>query len=210
MISAHLESLDLLRKTRGTTLELVRDLNQAQSDYVPAPGKWSVGEVLDHLLLAEKLYRDSIATLIELERAGRRPVISKSFSEIDTSIAYLPKSVLPFLDVPFTLLNIVVPPVVREAMATFRGLPAQTPRVAVPSAGKRVGDLRNALRASIEGTAQLLKDNPSIDYRKLRYRHPLLGDNNVAQLIRIVSFHEQRHHQQIRDILSSRTFPQAA
>jgi hypothetical protein len=127
MNSAHLESLDLLRKTRGTTLELVRDLNQTQSDYVPAPGKWSIGEVLDHLLLAEKLYRDSIATLIQLEKAGLRPVISKSFSEIDTSIAYLPKSVLPFLDVPFTLLNIVVPRWCVKPWLPFAGCPHRHP-----------------------------------------------------------------------------------
>jgi hypothetical protein len=104
----------------------------------------------------------------------------------------------------------MVPPAIRELMATFRWLPAQNPKVAEPAPGKPIGGLRNDLRASIDATAQLLKDNPSIDFRRLRYQHPLLGDNNVAQLIRIVSFHEQRHHEQIRDILKSRTFPQAA
>ena len=210
MITEHLEAIDMLRRTRGATIELVNNLTQTQADHVVAPGKWSVGQVIDHLLLAERLYRDSIATLIELELSGKRPVISKSFADIDTSIAYLPKSVLPFLDLPFTMLNMVVPPMVREAMATFRWLPAQNPKVAEPVAGKPIHELRNALSASIQATAKLIKDNPSIDFRKLRYQHPLLGDNNVPQLIRIVNFHELRHQQQIRDILKSRTFPQAA
>jgi uncharacterized damage-inducible protein DinB len=66
------QSLDLLRSTRAETLRLCAGVTQEQSEFMPAPEKWSVGEVLDHLLLAEKLYRDIFATLIELQKSGRR------------------------------------------------------------------------------------------------------------------------------------------
>jgi hypothetical protein len=45
--------LDLLGTTRQRTLELSEGLTQAQIEFPPAAGQWSVGEVLDHLLLAE-------------------------------------------------------------------------------------------------------------------------------------------------------------
>ena len=49
-----------------------------------------------------------------------------------------------------------------------------------------------------------------LDYRELRYQHPLMGDNNVLQILRILSLHERRHHSQIQDIFRSRQFPKAA
>lgn len=210
MNTAHLDSLELLRATRLTTLSLTRDLTQAQVDFRPAADAWSVGQVLDHLLIAEKLYRDSIAELIQMSKDGRRPVIRKGFKDIDTSIAYIPKSLLPFLDVPFTILNMFVPPFVRETMAELRLLPAQNPKIAEPASGRPIGELRDALRDSFDDTAALLKANPNLDYRAMRYHHPLLGENNVAQLLRIVAFHERRHQAQIRDILRSRALPKAA
>jgi hypothetical protein len=61
------QSLDMLRLTRARTLRLCAGMTQAQSDYSPAVGKWSAGEVLDHLLLAEKLYRDIFVRLIQMQ-----------------------------------------------------------------------------------------------------------------------------------------------
>jgi uncharacterized damage-inducible protein DinB len=203
-------ALALLRDTRTRTLDAVADLTQQQSDFRPAPDRWSVGEVLDHLLIAERMYRDVIGQLIELEKAGRRPVITHSFSDVNTSIAYIPKAFLPFLEVPFTMLNLFVPSFVREAMAEFRLIPAQRPTVAEPVRGKPVGELRDALRQSFEQTATLLRANPRLDYARMRYRHPLLGDNNVMQVLRIVTMHERRHQSQIREILRAREFPKAA
>ncbi|HEX3555624.1 MAG TPA: DinB family protein [Thermoanaerobaculia bacterium] len=45
-------ALDQLAQARAQTLALVQPLSQEELDRAPAPGKWSVGEVLDHLFLA--------------------------------------------------------------------------------------------------------------------------------------------------------------
>ena len=204
------EPLEFLRLTRNGTLALVSGLTQAQADYDPGAGGWTVGQVLDHLLLAEKLYRDLISRLIDLEKSGRRPVIREGFREVNTSIAYIPKSVLPFLEVPLTVFNLFVPPFVREIMTEFRVLPAQNPDVAVPAKGRPIDQLRQALKQSCADTAALLGANPAVNYRRLRYSHPLMGDNHVLNILRIVSFHERRHQSQIRDVLALRDFPKAA
>jgi len=38
----------------------------------------------------------------------------------------------------------------------------------------------------------------------------MLGDNNLLQILRIVSLHERRHQSQIQDVLHSRQFPKVA
>ena len=202
--------LELLRRTRAGTLRLCSGISQAQSEFAPGPGKWSVGEVLDHLLLAEKFYRQVFAQLIDLQKSGARPVISSGFSQVNTSVAGIPKSFLPMLEVPFTIFNMFVPSAVREAMTQFRIMPAQNPDMATPEKGKLLEDLKSALSSSFEETALVFHSSPLLNYRRMRYRHPLMGDNNALQLLRIVALHERRHQSQIEDILRSRQFPKVA
>jgi hypothetical protein len=44
----------------------------------------------------------------------------------------------------------------------------------------------------------------------MRYQHPIMGSNNVLQMLRIMALHERRHQSQIRDILRSRQFSMVA
>ena len=62
--------LKLLRSIRSHTLALVQGLSQEQIDFSPPSGEWSLGESVDHLLLAEQIFRAEIAALIELATHG--------------------------------------------------------------------------------------------------------------------------------------------
>jgi hypothetical protein len=210
MIPMYERDLNSFRAVRAETLRLVQGLGQGQLDFTPVAGKWSAGEVLDHLLLAEKLYRDLIAQLIDLSKAGRAPLIEKGFEDVNTSILFIPPSLLPFLSVPFTVLNMFVPDFVRQAMTKFRIMPVQRPDIADPRKGRPGAELRDDLRVSIAATEALLAANRSLDYSRMRYRHPLTGDNNVLQVFRILANHEQRHQSQLKEILNSKAFPKAA
>jgi hypothetical protein len=147
------------------------------------------------------LYRDIFARLIQMQKAGQRPVIHISFDEVNTSIAFIPKAMLPMLEIPFTILNLFVPTRVRETMVQFRFLPAHNPDVAVPQKGKSIVELRSALSAWYEETAALLNANPG---------HPLMCDNTVLDSLRVIALHEKRHQAQIDDILRSRQFSKVA
>jgi hypothetical protein len=204
------QSLEMLGLARAETLRLCAGLTQQQSDFSPGVGKWSIGEVLDHLLLAEKLFRGIYLKLIQMQKSGQRPVIRVGFDEVNTRIGYIPKAVMPMLEIPFTMMNLFIPTAVREVMTQFRILPAQNPDAAAPQNGKPVDELHSALTVSYEETAALLRANPGLNYREMRYIHPLMGDNNVLQSLRIVALHERRHQGQIRDILHSRRFPKVA
>lgn len=203
-------NLNLFRTVRRDTCDVADRLSQTQLDFTPGAGKWSAGEVLDHLLLADKLYREVIAQLIDLDKAGREPLVEKGFDEVNTSVMFIPKELLPYATAPFTLLNMVIPDFVRETMTVFRILPAQNPDIAQPRKGRAAEELRADLRTSFDSLEALFKGNPALDYRRMRYKHPLMGDNNVLQVLRILAFHERRHQSQMEDIARSRAFPKAA
>jgi uncharacterized damage-inducible protein DinB len=202
--------LDLFRATRQRTLELTQGLSQAQTEFSPGLGRWSVGEVLDHLLLAEALNRREIAQLIDLAKSGQRPYLNRTFADLNVSIAFIPKAMLPFFEVPFWLLNMLVPSFVRELMTRYRLVPAQNPDVGTPRQGRPIDDLRQELRSSLQETEALFEANPTLDYRAMIHQHPLTGVNNVLQLLRFVASHEQRHQSQISEVLGLPGFPRAA
>jgi len=184
-------------------------LLQAQSEFAP-PAKWSTGEVLHHLLLSDNLYRRNFTRLIELQQSGQRPVLRSSFADLNPSIAYIPKSLLPMLEIPFTVANLFVPNVLRETMTQFRLLPAQNPDITTPKKGQPVSELRASLQSAYDEIAALFEANPELDYRVMRYQHPILGSNSVLQMLRIAAMHERRHQSQIQDLLCSPQFAKVA
>jgi uncharacterized damage-inducible protein DinB len=202
--------LALFRATRDRTLELSEGLTQAQIDFSPGAGQWSVGEVLDHLLLVEALNRPEIAELIDLEKSGRRPYLKRTFADVNVSMAFIPKSMLPSLAVPFRLLNMMVPRFAREFMTRYRLVPAQSPDAGTPRRGRSIDELRQELHASLQEMVALFEAHPTLDYAAMIHQHPLLGVNNAVQLLRLVALHEQRHQSQISDILRHPGFPRAA
>jgi hypothetical protein len=199
--------LQLFCSVRGETRRLAEGLTQEQAEFAPAPRKWSVGEILDHLLLSEGIYREKFRQLIMLHKAGRTAVVRSSFGEIDTSVLFIPKSILPLLNVPFSIFNLFVPPFVREIMTQYPLMPAQNPDSATPRKGRSVAELHSELESSLKETQALFEANPDLDYRRMRFSHPLLGDNHALQVLRILALHERRHQSQIRGVFKTNGFP---
>ena len=201
------ESLEMLRTTRAQTLAMVQELSQSEMDYQPEPGKWSVGEVLDHLILGQRLNLCYIAEVIAMKAAGKPPVLRLSSTDVDVSIGYIPKRLLPALEVPFTVLNLFLPSGVRDFMTRNPLIPAQNPEVTNPRHARLAEELRNDLISSLKETEALLDSHSDLDYGEMVIQHPLLGNNNVPELLRFLALHEQRHQSQIKDILGSSGFP---
>ena len=201
------ESLEMFRSTRSRTMALADQLSQEQLNFTPATGKWSPGEVLDHLLRAERVNRDQIAELITLRKSQQKPFVKRTFADMNVSVAYIPKSLLPIFEVPFTLLNTFVPVGFREFITRNRLVPAQSPDIAIPRRGRSATDLREELASSFAETENLFNANPDLDYGEMSIQHPLMGTNSVPELLRFMAFHEQRHQNQINNIIASPQFP---
>lgn len=197
------ESLAELRATRGRTLGMAEGLTQTQLDRVPASGGWSAGEVLDHVLLAERTNRGQLDSLVGLARTGRRTELRLTFADVNVSVAFLPRTVLPLLEAPLTLANAFVPDCLRTYLTRNRLVPFRNPDQATPRRGRSGAQLRRELQDSLRETEALFQKNPDLDYGGMFVQHPLLGRYDVPGLLRFMSAHEQRHQSQLADVISA-------
>jgi len=202
--------LEQLRATRECTLALVDGLSQAQTEFAASSKAWSVGEVLDHLVRADRLYREKFVQLIHLAQAGKPPVLRVSFAEVNTSIAYIPKPVLGLVEMPLSIMNSFVPKCLPETFVKYRLVPAQAPSIAEPTKGRELDALRADLRNAQQEMEALFSANAGLNFGSMRVIHPLMGDNNIPELLQFIATHEQRHQNQIRDILKLASFPRSA
>jgi uncharacterized damage-inducible protein DinB len=192
---------------RAATIRLVASLTQAQLDFSPKPGAWSVGEVLDHLLLAEAMWREEIALLIEMKRAGRRPYLRRTFADVNVSPLGLPDVVLQWLDLPFTIANVFIPAFVRDLATEYVVIPARNPNRATPRPRRAAADLRAELLTSQAHLRDLLSANADLDFREMVSEHPLMGANNVPAILAFLARHERRHQSQIARVKADSRFP---
>lgn len=197
-------------RTRERTLATVARLTQPESDFAPRPGRWSIGEVLDHLRLAEDLYRGEVSRLVDLKRSGRRPYIRRTTADINVAPAFVPDAAMRWLGRPLTMMNAFVPDAVRDTLIQYAMLPARNPDAATPRAGRPIGELRRELEAGIAATRALFQQNADLDFRELISEHPLMGVSDGLRVLRFLDLHEQRHQAQIARVTADARFPRRA
>lgn len=200
-------NLDQLRAVRARTIALIQDLSQEQLDYVPAPGEWSLGEVVDHLILSEQFLRGDIALLIERAKTGQTPYLYRSFAEFNARPAFLPVCALPWIETPLTFFSMFLPASLREYAVRNSPVRALAPDITLPHPGKPKAALYEALGAMLHETEILFASNPSLDYDNMRHQHPLFGVQTVPQLLRTLWLHEQAHQDQMARVVASPQFP---
>lgn len=203
------DDLRKLEETRRRSLDICASLSQAQMDFSPSPSGWSAGEIFDHLLLSEAVYLRDMRELIRLARSGQPARIRRSFADIDIGVAFIPKAMLPFLELPLTMANMFIPPAIRETLALNRIIPAQNPSIATPRKGRPVQQLCAELGRSLQEIVNLVEGNADLDYSRMTLSHPLLGENNLCQILRLIWIHEARHQQQLQEVLAAAGFPSA-
>ncbi len=195
------KELQSLRETRERTLDMVRDLSQEHVDYAPEGG-WSIGQLLDHLRRADAGNGGEIRRLIELERSGKRPAVNVGLAEMEFSVPWIPRSVLPLADVPTAVFNFFLPNRARRFFLSNPIVPAKSPAALKPATGGRKEELIQALRESLNRTERLFLENLDIRFERLRYYHPLFGYNNAYDILRLMISHEERHQKQLKKMLA--------
>lgn len=201
--------LDRLGGIRRRTLTMVENITDEQASFVPTIKAWSIAQNLDHMVLFEDLYRGTIQKLIDLGKQGRKPNIVYTLKDIDVSLAGMPDFMLSAMEAPLNMMNPFIPSAVRQAIVRFPILSANTPQVAAPRPGLKMNTLREQLVESAKVTRDLLSAPLPADPREMGISHPLLGINNVIDLLGMMCAHEERHQDQIQRILDTPGFPQA-
>jgi hypothetical protein len=195
-------SLERFRSIRARTLDLAQGLSQEQMDFSPAADAWSIGEILDHLRLNEHVFHTDIAALIDLVKAGKAPRLYRSFADFNAAPAFIPKWVLPCLEVPFTVINIFLPNSLRETLAQSNLVSIRHPDITTPRKGRPADVLRSELRASLQETETLFAANPTLDYDTMTRQHPLLGIQTVPQFLDLLGIEERLHQDQIAPLIN--------
>jgi len=165
---------DRLSESRGNLRAAVEAVPPAARAQKPAPERWSINEVLEHLSLVESLFTQRIATAIDkareeglgLEQASER--------------APLPAHI--------------------EAIVADRSNARTAPEPARPqgnldatTAWHRVEQSRAVLRDTIAAADGLALST-------VTESHPAFGALTVYQFVELIAAHEGRHTAQIREI----------
>ncbi|MEM7586887.1 MAG: DinB family protein [Acidobacteriota bacterium] len=189
-------------KTRQRTLSLIAGLSEDDMAQRPGSDAWSVGELADHLLRTEGLWRSEVEELIRLERSGRQPYLNRLLADFPLPIVgRLPRPLLGLVAVPLTAFNTFLQASFFESFLRLRALPAPAPPALVPRAGRSGEVLRRELDDGMRQTAAVFEDNDDLRFRRQLYQHPLIGIVSSVGLLRLITVHEQRHQDQLVAIL---------
>ena len=199
--------VDRFRGVRDKTLEILDQLTVTQAQWSPGTGKWSILEIADHLLLTEEMYRGQFESLVRMSEEGRGSTMQISLSEVDVGIPGIPKQVAPFFEMPMRMFNLFVPHVLRETIVRYPIVVSLNPRQSQPREGVTLAQLRRDLAESVNRTERFILTRLPHDVEDLTISHPVLGNNSIPQLFRIVIAHEQRHQEQIQRIQEDGGFP---
>jgi uncharacterized damage-inducible protein DinB len=201
------ESLDRVRIVRKATLELLAGLSQQQVDFSPARGKWSIAQIVDHLTLIDGLYQPVFRQMIERARAGNEEIFRIDIRQMDPTVAYIPRAIMPFVAPAFSLFSTLVPHPVREAVLRLPLIPSGAPTLSMPRPGLTVDQLRTNLAEAFEATERLVQSGLPPSFERMRAEHPVLGVTTPAQFLDLMSAHEERHQRQIRAVMSTPGLP---
>ena len=190
------------RSTRERTSSLVEGLSDERMSEAPVPGEWSAGELVDHLLRIERLWRREVEELIRLQRAGRQPYLSRLIADFPIPVVgRLPVPLVGLLAVPMGVFNTFMPTRFILAFLRHRTVKAQAPPAIAPRRGRPAAELKEELRADAEATVAVFEDHPRVRFDRLLYQHPLLGIVTAVDLLRVITVHEKRHQEQLVEIL---------
>ena len=196
-----------LAAVRALTLRTVAPLTQQQLEFSPRAGRWSIGEVLDHILLAEAAYRAEISLLIDLKRGGQRPHIARSFADMNGAPFHLPDLVMSWLAVPLGIMNQFIPDALRDLAVEYAIVPVRNPDQATPRPRRPGADLRAELVSSPEAMRALIASNADLDFTEMISAHPLTGVSNVERMLTFLARHERRHQKQIDRVRRDPRYP---
>jgi len=167
------ELLDHLARNRAELRAAVDSVPVELRERRPAPERWSVAEVLEHLVIVENAVTDRFTHQVAAARAdGLGP-------DIETA------PVVPTLNVSFVLNR------------THRIVAVEAAR---PRGTYDAEAAWTALEQSRERLGAALRDADGISLGTFTRPHPALGELNPYQWIAFVGAHEARHAAQIREI----------
>jgi hypothetical protein len=166
--------------TRAALWNEVRGLTEAQLAFQSAPGRWSIGEILDHLCLAERSITRTISRI--LQHAAGLGQIGEA-GTIDN----------PALKIDFDTYD----------------RPALSPESVMPSPDRPLERLLVGLEESRDRLLEVTKRADGRVVGNVTLPHFQVGEINFYQWLTVEGAHEAKHLAQIRRLKADPAFPKA-
>jgi hypothetical protein len=170
-----------LERVRADVLREVDGLSQRQADFKPSDADWSVGEIVDHLTIAETATGKLTTKLLKEVQAG-------------SAAAVFPHDLAEFGAAPL-----------REGDEG-----GEAPPVVRPSHGKPIGALVDTMKATRTRSRESIERLAGCDPRRLTFKHFRFGDMDLGQWWRLTAAHDAMHLRQIRPVKTAPGFPPRA
>ena len=168
------ELLEHLEETRGALLDAVQHVPPGRRDARPGDGRWTVGEVLDHVSRVEAGYSRLLTKRVTDARArgiARETETASILGTVESG---------PLLD---------------------RARRLQAPEIVAPRAGATVDEGLTALEASRAAARAALTDASGLALGTLTQQHPYFGTLNMYQWGVFLGYHDLRHAEQVREVV---------
>lgn len=175
-------SMQDLKMVDSAASRLVQGLSQAQLEWIPPDGGWSLAQVFDHVATASSSYFDRLEAAV---RGGVR----RGSDAAPWSPTLFGRLLIRSLD----------PSTTRRSASPRVWRPAPTPP---PGAVDR-------FLASQSTLARLLREAEDVDLVRTRLSSPVsrLIRMNLGDALRVLVVHGQRHLGQMQRVLARPTFP---
>jgi hypothetical protein len=176
-VNPHLASvLAALDDSRHALEQAVKDIDPSRRATRPAPERWSLAELLEHLSLAEASFTGWIAAGIDKARAG-------GLGHEGTERAPLPEAV-------------------RERLADRVNRRVAPERVQ-PKGEMSPADAWNAVVEVERRLKDVLIAADGLALNQVLVEHPSLGPFNIYQWVELMAAHRRRHVEQVREIAAA-------
>ncbi len=167
-----------MEETRSAFLTSIQGLSDAQYRYKPAPDRWSVAEVAEHIAVSE----DTLFGMIN-EKMLKQPAPKELLAQVNPDDARL------------------------RTQVTDRTTKRQAPEMLKPSGRFASAEaVKQAFNQSRDKTVAFAKTTP-LNLRSYAGPHPILGPLDGYQWLILLSAHTARHTAQIEEVKADPRFP---
>ncbi len=172
------KALKWLDESNAQTIAAVEKLSDVQWSFKAAPEKWSVGEVVEHIMLAE-------GTLFaQMEKALAAPVIADWAAKTKGKADFI------------------------ERVMVKRQGKAQAPEAIVPTGEIPRAELMAKLKAARAKTRQFAtKTEDEMHSHTTDHVFPVFNTLSAYQWLIYIPLHNIRHNQQIEEVKANANFP---
>ena len=173
------EILEMIDQAHQHVYERVQGLSEAQLTFHPPGGAWTIAQIVEHLgIVAGQFLRLTNKLLKQAEEIG-----AKASPDLQ------------------------IPPVVLDASAASRERKLPAPESALPQGNVSVAESVEKIRQAHAGLLALQPRLEATDLSQVSLPHFAFGQLNPYQWLVLSGVHEERHLQQIEEVMASPGFP---